>query len=178
MNRHSSMDIILDNIFLIILLLVGAISQWIKARADARQEQDPGFDPSELEEMIEEAERRQARPAVPPPLPPAAFPLPHGSSVAPAPNLRRASREAVAPPAAAAFDTSSELARQEQIAEQLKELKRSRGARETGDALIPRHRDRRASPAGASLHARLGNRQELRQAFVLKEILEKPMALR
>ena len=169
------MDIILDNIFLIILLLVGAISQWLKARADAKQGQEPGYDPAELEEMFEEVERRQSSPAVPPPLPPA-FPVPHGSTAAPVPNLRRTSRDA--PIAAAAFDTSSELARQEQIAEQLKELKRTRGARETGDALIPRNRGRGAASAGSSLKSRLGNRNELRQAFVLKEILEKPIIMR
>jgi hypothetical protein len=169
------MDIILDNIFLIILLLVGAISQWLKARADAKQGQEPGYDPAELEEMFGEVERRQSRPAVPPPLPPA-FPVPQGSTAAPVPNLRRASREA--PFAAAAFDTSSELARQEQIAEQLKELKRTRGARETSDALIPRNRGRGAASVGSSLKSRLGNRNELRQAFVLKEILEKPIAMR
>jgi len=56
-------DIIRDNIFLIILLFVGAISQWLKARAEARQNQDPGYDPADLEEMMQEAEPRHSRPA-------------------------------------------------------------------------------------------------------------------
>jgi hypothetical protein len=171
------MDIILDNIFLIILLLVGAISQWLKARGEARQNQDTSYDPADIEEMIEEAERRQSRPAVPPPLPPAARPHPTGGMVTPAPSLRRKSRE---PEPAAAFDTSSELARQQEIADKLKEMKRTRGARAMSDSLLPR-KQAAAIPgatAGLSLKQRLGHRRELRQAFVLKEILEKPVGLR
>jgi hypothetical protein len=172
------MDIIRDNIFLIILLLVGAISQWLKARGEARENQDPGYDPAEIEEMIEEAERRHSRPAVPPPLPPNAFPQPPGSVVAPAPSLRRKSREPVS--ASAAFDTSSELARQQELAEKLKEMKRTRGARAMSESLQPRKQAAAMPGAGAglSLKQRLGHRRELRQAFVLKEILEKPVGLR
>lgn len=174
------MDFFLDNIFIIILLLVGAISQWLKARGEAGQEHDhPGYDPADLEEMMEEAERRHARPAVPPPLPPAAFPQPQGSVTAPAPPLRRKSREPVPAPAAA-FDTSSELARQQELADKLKEMKRTRGARQFNESLIPRKTRAGAVPAAtkSSLKARMGNRRELRQAFVLKEILEKPVGLR
>jgi len=173
-------DIIRDNIFLIILLFVGAISQWLKARAEARQNQDPGYDPADLEEMLEEAERRHSRPAVPPPLPPHAFPQPPGSMVAPtpAPALRRKSREAE--PAPTAFDTSSELARQQQLADKLKEMKRTRGAREISDSLLPQKRSLAdvGTVSGVSLKSRLRSREELRQAFLLKEILEKPVALR
>jgi len=162
------MDFILDNIFIIILLFVGAISQWLKARGEAPPEPGPGYDPSELEEMIEEAERRHSRPAVPPPLPT------QGSMAAPAPSLRRKSSEP------AGFDTSAELARQQELAEKVKELKRTRGARQFNESLIPRKRKAgSAAPvADTGLKARLANRRELRQAFVLKEILEKPMGLR
>ena len=174
------MDIIRDNIYLIILLFVGAISQWLKARGEARQNQDPGYDPADLEEMLEEAEPRHSRPAVPPPLPPHAFPQPPGSMVAPtpAPALRRKSREAEAAPTA--FDTSSELARQQQLADKLKEMKRTRGAREISDSLLPQKRSLAdvGTVSGVSLKSRLRSREELRQAFLLKEILEKPVALR
>ena len=172
------MDIITDNIILIILLFVGAISQWLKARGEARQNQDPGYDPTDLEEMMKEAERRHSRPAVPPPLPPTAFPQPAGSVIAPAPALRRKSRETE--PAPAAFDTASELARQQQLADKLKEMKRTRGAREFNEDLLPKKRSLAdaSSAAVGSLKSRLRNREELRQAFVIKEILEKPVALR
>jgi hypothetical protein len=171
-------DFFFDNIFVIILLFVGAISQWLKARSEARQNQDPGYDPADLEEMMQEAERRHSRPAVPPPLPPNVFPQPAGSVIAPAPALRRKPREAE--PAPAAFDTATELARQQQLADKLKEMKRTRGAREISDSLLPQKRPvGDVSPAaGVSLKSRLGNRRELRQAFVLKEILEKPVGLR
>ncbi len=172
------MDIITDNIFLIILLLAGAISQWLKARGEARQNQDPGYDPADLEEMMQEAERRHSRPAVPPPLPPTAFPHPAGNVTAPAPALRRKSREPE--PAAVAFDNSSELARQQQLADKLKEMKRTRGAREVNEGLLPKKRSVAdvSTTSISPLKSRLRNREELRQAFVLKEILGKPVALR
>ncbi|MFM2199169.1 MAG: hypothetical protein RLZZ505_2601 [Verrucomicrobiota bacterium] len=172
------MDIIRDNIFLIILLFVGAISQWLKARADAKQSQEHEYDPADLEEMIEEAERRQSRPAVPPPLPPTAVPLPTGGTVAPAPSLRRKSREPE--PAPALFDSSAELARQQQLAEKVKELKRTRGARAMNESVLPRKQSSAIpqTATGLTLKQRLGHRKELRQAFVLKEILEKPVGLR
>ena len=174
------MDIIRDNIFLIILLLAGAISQWLKARGEARQNQEPNVDPADIEEMIEEVERRHFGPAVPPPLPPNALPHPSGGMIAPASVMRRNSGAVGSAPATASFDNSDELARQQQIAEKLKEAKRTRGAREMSESILPR-KQAAATPvaaSGLSLKERLGNHQELRQAFVLKEILEKPLALR
>ena len=172
------MDFFFDNIFIIILLFVGAISQWLKARGEARQNQDPGYDPADLQEMMQEAERRHSRPAVPPPLPPHTFPQPPGGMIAPAPALRRKSREAE--PVPTAFDTSSELARQQQLADKLKEMKRTRGAREMSDSQLPRKRSLAdvSTVSGVSLKSRLRSREELRQAFLLREILEKPVALR
>lgn len=169
------MDIITDNIVLILFLIVGAVVQWLKARGESRQQgQDPGYDPADIEEMIEEAESRRSRPAVPPPLPAAAFPHPAATVAAPA--QRRNPRE---PEAAPASDTSSELARQQDIADKLKEMKRTRGAREISDSLLPRRRPAGdpVPATGFTLKSRLGNRRELRQAFVLKEILGKPVGL-
>lgn len=171
------MDIITDNIVIILFLVVGAIVQWLKTRGEARQNQDTGYDPADFEEMMQEAQRRQSRPAVPPPLPPTAVPHPAGTVVAPAPALRRKSRELEASPT---FDTSSELARQQQLADKLKEMKRTRGARQLNENVMSSKRPAgdQVPATGVSLKARLGNRRELRQAFVLKEILEKPVGLR
>lgn len=174
------MDFILDNIFIIILLFVGAISQWLKSRGEAAQDKDPGFDPTDFEEMIEEAERRQSLPAVPPPLPSPVFNRPQqGPAATPVPALRRSQREA-ARPAAATYDSGAELARQEGLAKELKEMKRAKGARATADQAIPRIRPAGTSGpiAATTLNARLRSRRELRQAFVLREILEKPLGLR
>lgn len=174
------MDIIRDNIFLIIIVLAGAISQWLKARGEARQNQKPDVDPADFEEMIEEVERRHFGPAVPPPLPPNAVPHPSGGTIAPVPVMRRYSRAVGSAPASASFHNSDELARQQQIADKLKEAKRTRGAREMSESILPRkHSISDQFPAtGVLLRSRLGNRSELRQAFVLKEILEKPIGLR
>lgn len=173
------MDFFFDNIFIIILLFVGAITQWLKARGEARQNQDTGYDPADLEEMMQEAERRHSRPAVPPPLPPAAFPQPHGSVVAPAPALRRKSREST-PASVTAFDTSAELARQQALADKIKEVKRARGAKALNDSVLIGNKSRSTATVAAStgLKARLMNRTELRQAFVLKELLDKPVGMR
>ena len=172
------MDFIFDNIFIIVLLFVGAITQWLKARGEARQNQDTGYDPADLEEMMKEAQRSYPHPAAPPPLPPNAFPESPGSVIASAAASRRKSREPES--ATTASDSSTELARQQQLADKLKEMKRTRGAREISDSLLPQNRSvGNISPAAsASLKLRLGNRKDLRQAFILKEILEKPSGLR
>lgn len=160
------MDIILDNIVLILFVIGGAIAQWIKARAEAGQNQDTGYNPTDFEEMMEEEERRRSRPAVPP--------------CCPAASLPSVTRRNVREPEPSAYDVSSELARQQQIAEKLKEAKRTRGAREMSESLNPKQHatSDRLSASGSSLKSRLGNRRELREALVLKEILEKPVGLR
>jgi hypothetical protein len=59
-------------------------------------------------------------------------------------------------------------------------MKRTRGAREISDSLLPQKRSLAdvGTVSGVSLKSRLRSREELRQAFLLKEILEKPVALR
>jgi hypothetical protein len=162
--------------FYVIILIVGAIAQWMKSRSESREENGRPNDAEDLEEMIGREERRQSRPAVPPPLarPLTPPPLP-ASGHSPAPELRRKSRE-VAP----AFDTSGELARQQALAEKVKVMKQARAARKAGESL-PSGKESAGSAtrsAGLGLRDRLRNRNELRQAFVLKEIIEKPVALR
>jgi type IV secretory pathway VirB10-like protein len=170
------MDFILDNIFIIVLLFVGAISQWLKARGGSRPDNGGGYDPAEREEMIEQAERRQARPAVPPPLARAAAPPPlPGSERSRVPELSRRSRM-VTP----AFDNSRELERQQALAAKLKEMKQSKAAKKAEDMMFPDNKTTRSAPDfdGLGLKARLRDRTELRRAFVLREILEKPISLR
>jgi hypothetical protein len=162
--------------FYIIILIVGAIAQWMKSRSESRKENGPRNDAEDLEEMMERAERRQSRPAVPPPLerPLSPPPLP-GAGHSPVPELRRKSREG-----APAFDTSGELARQHALAEKLRELKQAKAVKMVGETPPTRVRSVGSAThsAGLGLKARLRDRKELRQAFVLKEILEKPVALR
>jgi len=166
----------ISDYFYVIILIVGAIAQWMKSRSEAREQNDPRDEARDLEEMIEREERRQSRPAVPPPLarPSTPPPLP-ASGPSPAPETRRRSRE-VAP----AFDTSGELARQQALAEKVREMKQARSARKAGESLPSSRESARSATraTGLGLRERLRDRKELRQAFVLKEILEKPIALR
>lgn len=63
-----------EDYFYVIILIVGAIVQWLKTQSEKKeakeyQRDEPEYDPVELEEFIGEAEQRYPRPAVPPPLP-------------------------------------------------------------------------------------------------------------
>jgi hypothetical protein len=161
--------------FYVIILIVGAIAQWMKSRSESGEKRTEAED---LEEMIERAERRQSRPAVPPPLARSSAPPPlPASGHSPTPELHKKSR-GVAP----AFDISGELARQQALAEQLKVMKQAKAAKMAGEPLLSVKESARSAARsaglGLGLRDRLRNRSELRQAFVLKEIIEKPVALR
>lgn len=185
------MEFIIDNIYLLVLAAAG-IAQWWKATQDAKKEREnpqppEEFDPGELEEFIEEAERRQARQAVPPPVPSVPPPLPSGER-GPMPGVERSPVPALKRKGAAtelqtftnAPGLDEELDRQAALAEQLQGLKQARKARPARIARLARGAEDSDKPvfAGGSLRSRLGNRRELRQAFVLKEVLEKPVGLR
>jgi len=162
--------------FYVIILIVGAIAQWLKSRSESEQEEEyrgeePDYNPEELEEFIGEAERRNPRPAVPPPLP-AGGALP-GVGRSQVPDLRRNEP----PPlqeAAEEFDFSAELDRQQALIDQAREFKHEKSARKSKGA---KPAVDRAVPS-SGIRGRLHNRSELRSAFVLKEILEKPVGLR
>ena len=171
----------IEDYFYIIILIVGAIAQWMKSRSGSKEEEgyqsdEPGYDPAELEEFIEEAERRTPRPSVPPPLPSqggAAFP---GAGRSTAPDLRRTSP----PPlleAAANLDVAGELDRQQNLIEKAREFKRAKIARKSKEVKAPG-----ASPVSkvrtSGIRERLHSGPEIRSAFVLKEILDKPVGLR
>jgi len=166
--------------FYVIILIVGAIAQWLKSRSEAKDAgggyhpEEHRHDPEELEEFEREAERRNARPAVPPPLPPSGGAMP-GLGRSPVPDLRRNS-----PPVAAAaapyLDASAELARQQALMDQAGEFKRAKIARKAKAA--PLLSPAKAARPAVGIRGRLHNRSEIRSAFVLKEILEKPIGLR
>lgn len=179
------MDFIFDNIFIIILAASGLV-QWWKSTQEAKKEREnqrypEAYDPEELEEFLGQAERRHARPAVPPPLPTAGE-----SQVMPGvernrvPTLKRSQSI----PEAKAFtraphyqqEHEEELARQAALAEQLSGLKKVKKKQEP---VLGNSRKKTTKPfVGGSLRDRLSNRRELRQAIVLKEILDKPIGLR
>ncbi len=169
------MDFIFDNIIWFIAAAAGLV-QWWKATQEAKEEarretHEHEYDPAELEEFLEQAERTHPRPAVPPPLPQAA-PVP-----ASAPTMRRRSQEAPPLEFQPMEGVSTELERQAKLAEQLKQAKRQRSLDQAPVSASRRKKPVTAESAG-TLRGRLQNRRELRQAFVLKEILEKPVGLR
>lgn len=165
------MDFIFENIYWLVIAAAGIV-QWWKSTQEAKEEARRNahdYDPDELEEFLEEAERAHPRPAVPPPLPQAA--------PVPAPALRRS-----AEPPPLEFNpyegVSGELERQAKLAEQVKQLKQAKRQRSMEEVPTSTSKRKRSVESTGSLRSRLNNRRELKQAFVLKEILEKPIGLR
>jgi len=168
------MDFVFDNIIWLIAAAAGLV-QWWKSSQEAKDERrrnTPEYDAEELEEFLEQAEPAHPRPAVPPPLPDAA-PAP-----SPAPFLRR--RGAESPPVTVDLlqGNSAELERQASLAEQMKLLKQAKRQHSLEESSMLAYQKRKPVEVSTSLRGRLKNRMELRQAFVLKEILEKPVGLR
>ncbi|WP_411827133.1 hypothetical protein [Luteolibacter sp. AS25] len=163
-------DFISDNIY-ILLILAGVVAQWVKSQKEAREQRQ--FEEARrralAEQAVEEYEfeggidllepQYPRREAIPPPLPSA---LPDKTLIPPSVE-----------------DFSSELARQQRLLEQVSELKRSKKEKRNAP-LPPAHSyDRQAKPVSKrSITRRLNSRSELRQAIVLKEVLDKPLALR
>lgn len=184
------MDLI-GEYFYVILLILGAVAQWVKSRNEAKAEAEQakrradqgGADDEyfDLEDILERAAHESApRPAVPPPLPTGPMP---GVERSPAPDLRRKNTP---PPPVASYGShaiNAELARQNALAEQVALLqqakKRSNGSENAAAAKARSgfSKTHQVSPS-TSLKQRLLRRDELRKGFVLKEILEKPVGLR
>lgn len=172
------MDFIFDNLIFIIFV-AGVLAQWRKASQEAKAEQkareEEQQETESFEEFVEEAVRRIPKAAVPPSLPSGgAVPMP-GAERSPVPDLRR-SEKRVAAEAPPLPGMASELARQAAIAEQVRELKRAKKA--ARPAFDNRKKVQAEVGGGIGLKARLNSRRELQDAFVLKEILEKPVGLR
>lgn len=175
------MDFILDNIY-VVIVIAAAIAQWLKSSKEGKNERESEKRAArELEEFIEQAERRHSKPSVPPPLPRTASPTPPRMDRSPTPMLKKANRpntETKVVTSASRYQEElmqAELARQAAIAEQIKELKL---AKKKQDAPQTTQREKATTAASGSIRERLKNRSELRQAFVLKEFLEKPVGLR
>jgi hypothetical protein len=180
------MDFIFDNIYIIAVAAAGLV-QWWKSTQDAKKERENPYRPEEYqpqnyEELLEEAERRYSRPAVPPPLPPSGPPPQPSFERNPAPTLLKKlqasppSRQNVLQAAQQASAVEAELARQAAIADQLRALKESK-KRKTEAAEAAKRVAETAAFSG-SVRDRLKNPVEIRNAFVLKEILDKPISLR
>ncbi len=174
------MDFILDNIVWVIAAAAGLV-QWWKSTQEAKAERqlaeeirrrrlEVGTDDYEEEPQYP---RPGPRPAVPPPIPS----QPSGPPAIP--QVRKATHSVPEGIPAPFPNSSQELARQQTLADQVRELKKTKRARKTGGLLGSRSKPSPATgPPPSSLRGRLRNKRELRQAFVLKEILDKPVGLR
>lgn len=189
------MDFIFDNIY-ILLIVAGGIASWIKNQRDAKEEREQeehrrramaerAKQTSESESDFEFEEqnnppkaqypRQASAPAVPPPIPrsttPTHTPAP---STTLAPRLRKAVTTPVEVP-----DFSAEIARQQNLLEQLKEVKKAKPERREAPARPTYSYSEKVKPVTTKgVISRLKSRSEIRQAIVLKEILDKPLGLR
>ncbi len=201
------MDFILDNLYLLIFAAAG-IAQWVNSQREAKkaemeahrrreqpeeleEEEDvfgPDFDFGETQENHErEVERRAPAPATPPPLPStttvtSSGPL-SGPERSPVPSLRRNPApqiELTAVPSR--FE--EELARQAEMLEQVRVFKQAKSAKSLEEAAALKTSSAYALAASGrgtgetGLRARLRNTRELKQALVMKEVLDKPVGLR
>lgn len=167
---------------IIFVVIVGiALLQKILDAAKARKQQ-PG--PS-MEEIFgpdgqQSPTPSRRKPYTPPPLVRTA-PMPAGP-----PPLRQAPPPAPPPPlrgmssvASATTNTDAELARQRQLEERIRALREASAtaAPEPSAATAPTaHRP--ATVHHGVLHRRLRHPREIRRAFILKEILDRPVGLR
>ncbi|MBI5771601.1 MAG: hypothetical protein HZA93_27755 [Verrucomicrobia bacterium] len=192
-----------------IFLLVQFVRAILAAQKQGSAHQD-GHDETEEQKRMREvqerirrkiAERRggAAAPAEPPPVigeaePPRARPtMMAPSPVAPGPletAIPEVFRKVLAPEPAPvvrapepAADTAAVLARQEQLADQLRELEAARAAAQKRAALIAAEQAA-ASPVEAARRARAGwvgelrDAKNLKRAVVLREVLGTPVGLR
>jgi hypothetical protein len=150
------MDVIVDNLKLIIGLVVGGL--WLLGKIveakKAGQEQQEQPEPWEAEEDYENWEPEPAS-GGPPPFPPQAAPPPLPMFVTP---------------------SEDELERQRLMQEKFAALRREKRSRSA-----PKMPKKTAAPTtlvSPSLKTRLRNRRELRQAIVMREILDPPVGLR
>lgn len=156
--------------FQFVVIVALALGSWLKNRWDAKKEAEQSYDPREVFGAPGEVEWGAPN-AYPPPL--------AGSRVPP--KLPPRLPSVVVPPT---VDADAVLKHQQELAERLRQIREARAA--TGGAgTVPRARPARgpASPApvaaGAShLKSRLRNPRELRNALIMKEILDRPVSLR
>jgi hypothetical protein len=114
------------------------------------------------------------RATVPPPLKtPAAIP-----NQRPAPQAREAGYEA-----AAANEAAQALKHQQDLAERLRQIRETKattsgGASATRARIAAQKSKEPAAPVAATIRSRLRNPGELRRAYIMREILDPPVALR
>lgn len=168
------MNWIYDHLQIVVLIIFGGVSI-LKAVLEAKAKKGPeeleSQDADESFRPEEEIDRpRQAVPSVPPPLPWGGVSVP--------PPLREVGYDA-----AVAQEAAKALKHQQDLTERLQQIRETK-ATTTGGAAATRARiankgaKKTSSQTPLTLRARLKNPTELRRAFVMREILDSPVALR
>jgi hypothetical protein len=174
-------------ILLLIILGVGSmLKSTIEGRAKKAAERDFTEERETRPPIDQDTSYRKVMPSVPPPVqqsdrPP---PLP-GTHHTPSPKKRRKVKPASIAPASfsAAEEAAGILKHQRDLAERLRQIRDTK-ATTTGGAAATRARvasKGTKSPqtlGPVSLRKRLANPAEVRRAFVLKELLDRPVGLR
>ncbi len=174
------MDWIFDNFQIVILVLLG-IGSMVKSLFDAKakqaSEQETDWDPNNEVPLGDDTSYRKTTPSAPPPLVRSEVPPPLTRPATP-PPLRMAGYDAEV-----ANETAKALKHQQDLAARLRQIRETK-ATTTGGASATRARIASkgvAKPmklAPLTLRNRLRNSAEVRQAFVMREILDPPVGLR
>ena len=165
------MNWIFDHLQIVVLVVLG-IGSMVKSMFDAKAKQaaekEAEWHPTPKIPLGDDTSYRKVQPSVPPPLARAATP----------PPLRMAGYDAEV-----ANETAKALKHQQHLAERLRQIRATK-ATTTGGALATRTRIASKGTAKPlkqvplTLRRRLRDPAEVRQAFVMREILEPPLGLR
>jgi hypothetical protein len=185
------MDWIFENPQILLLIVLGLgsmIKSALENRAKKAAEEDYREEREARVPIDEDTSYRKKAPTGPPPLSPPEQPPPLPSDARPSAKKRRDAKPMAAPSASfsAAEEAAKILKHQQDLAERLRLIRETKGASTTGGAAATRAR---VAAKGAtikslqpsaplSLRGRLKDPAEVRSAFVLKEILDRPIGLR
>lgn len=165
------MDWIFDNLQIVVLVLLGIgsmVKSFFDAKAKQAAEREAEWRPPSEVPLDDDTSYRKAQPTVPPPLARHATP----------PPLRMAGYDAEA-----ANETAKALKHQNDLAARLRQIRENKAAT-TGGASATRARIASKGTAKPlkqtplTIGRRLRDPAEVRQAFVMREILDPPVGLR
>jgi hypothetical protein len=165
------MDWIFDNFQIVLFVLIGIgslVKTMLEARANARREAEtPDYDPGEVFAPDEDYSS-PTEAAQPPPL--------YQRTVIAAEHESGYVQ-------AAAMETAKALKHQQDLEKRLRQIRETKattsgGAAATRARISARGATKPAALPNLSIRARLRNPAELRRAFVMREILDKPVGLR
>jgi hypothetical protein len=164
------MDWIFDHFQIVILIALGVgsvlKSMW-EAKAKQKQESEEEYDPGDVFAPDEEY-REPAMPSVPPPL---------TRQVVPPPLRKSGYDEEVA------LETAKALKHQRDLADRMRQIRETRatttgGATATRARIAARGTAKPLKQTPLTIRRRLRDPAEVRQAFVMREILDPPVGLR